>query len=159
VIGRKWRETASKVVWIGCIALIGVLLIGLLSWSMVLLQRGTVHRDHQIDALVTEVHDISDSAAADRRTATRERRELQRKLDASLAAQEALLAYLRGHGIHVPTKFFTIVQRQTVVRHHHARHHVKRRSSTTNRSGTSTTPTGPGKSGTAPGHRKHRHRH
>lgn len=153
--GRQWRAAANRIVWIGCAAMVAVLLIGLLSWSMVLLQRGTAHRDQQIDALVTEVHDISDSAAADRRTAARERRALQRKLDASLASQDALLSYLRAHGIRVPAKYFTTVERRIVIRHHHrARHHAKRRHRSTSGGSTSTAPTGPGKSGP---HRHHGH--
>jgi hypothetical protein len=131
---------------------------------MLTLQRGASHRDRQIDALVTEVHDLTVSNAQDSRIAAQRHREdvlrqagTQTKLDASLAAEDALLAYLRAHGIHLPARLVTVIRPpRIVVRHPRATHHTRRRQ----RSATSsTTPTGPGKSGHAPGHHHKHPRH
>lgn len=156
MITRSQRlRLANRIVWSASALLVVALLGGLLAWAVISTQHASNRRDAQIASLVQTVKDNDAAAAADRRTATRERRALQRKLDASLASQDALLSYLRAHGIRVPAKYFTTVERRIVIRHHHrARHHAKRRHRSTSGGSTSTAPTGPGKSGP---HRHHGH--
>lgn len=102
-------------------------------------------------------------AAQDRATAAGNQRALLAYTATLAARQDALLSYLRVHGIHLPTRLVTVVPRpRIVVRHHgHARprsKRIRRPSSKHHRnSAAASTPTGPGKSGSAPGHRKHHH--
>lgn len=149
---------ANRIVWAGCALLTIALIAGGLTWLFANQQHAATHRDRQIDALVTEVH-----------TLTSERQSIQRKLDASLVAQDAMLRLLRANGIPVPTRFVTKVERRVVMRHHvihssrpsrhghsHRKHGASRRPRTAITTAT-TAPTGPGKSALSPGHRKHRH--
>jgi len=155
---RQIQKVALWVVWSSAALLVIALLTGLLVWAIRNQADDTNHARRQIDALVTEVHDISADAATDRRVATREREALQVKLDASLVAQDAMLRLLRTNGIRVPTRFVTKIERRIVIRHPHHRtrtHHSTHRRRAT--SSTTRTPTGPGHSGSAPGHRKHHH--
>lgn len=151
---RRVREIATWTVWLGSALLLIALLVGLLSWAVIGTQRASDRRDAQIAALVHTVGRNDRAAAADRRAATRERRTLQRKLDASLASQDALLAYLRAHGIHLPTRLVTVVRSPRIVVHRHRQHHVRHHSGRR-----TTTSTGPGKSGRHHKHPRHGHRH
>ncbi|HWU21100.1 MAG TPA: hypothetical protein VN088_06225 [Nocardioides sp.] len=131
-----------------------MLLVGFVVWS----GANAAHRAD--DALATmQQHDqaaqIDRAAAAqDRRTAAANQKALLDYTAALAARQDALLAYLRAHGIRLPARLVTtIAPPRIVVRHHRAHHHRARRHRTT--SSSSSTPAGPGKSSTAPGHHKH----
>lgn len=146
----------------GTIAAAALLLtVVLAGWQLLEQHQDVVSKRHQIDALISTVQQHDAEAAADRTTAAANQRALLDYTAALAARQDALLAYLRAHGIHLPTRLVTVVPRpRIVVRHHRTTLHVKRHHSTTAGSGGSSTPAGPGKSGSAPGHRKHpRHGH
>lgn len=147
------KRIAAGIVWTLAALLLISGLLSLLGWVVVSTQHASERRDAQIATLIQTVRDDNRDAARDRNAATRERAQLQRKLDASLASQDALLGYLRAHGIHLPTRLVTVIRPpRIVVRHPRATHHPRRQHRSTT---SSTTPTGPGKSGHAPGHTKH----
>lgn len=74
----------------------------------------------RIDVLITEIQEQQNSAEKEREAAAAERalllqgqRALARKYDVTLNRQNALLIYLRRHGIEVPPRFLIIETSQT----------------------------------------------
>lgn len=143
----------------GTIAAVAMLLIVVLAgWQLLAQQQDVAAKRHQIDALISTVQQHDTEAAADRATAASNQRALLDYTATLAARQDALLAYLRAHGIRLPQRLVTVVPRpRIVVRHRHAHHSGSRtRHRSISTSGTTRVPSGPGKSGSAPGHRKHR---
>ena len=146
------------------VALIAFVLVLASIWHMVEQDRQVAAGNHQRDVLIAALDEQSSQAAADREAGARDRA-------ADAANQQALLAYTKAiaaqqaaenqwlvnHHFPVPQRFLTVIRPpRIVVRHPRVSHHVKRR----HRSATSsTTPTGPGKSGHAPGHHHKHPRH
>lgn len=130
-----------------------LLLVLLAGWLLIDQQRQLAEGNGRTDTLISSLRDADHDAAQDRRTAARNQRALLDYTKALADRQDALLAYLRGHGIQLPARLVTVVPPPrivTVPRHH-------RPSSKSSRPRSGSTPTGPGKSGAAPGHRKHHH--
>lgn len=140
-----------------CIAVVGV--VGLVGWRM-------IEQDHQVNELLAQRAQDRADAAHDRATAANDRavftsnqRELVDYLQAVVAQQAGENAWLRNHHIPIPQRFVTVVPPPRIVVHRHRVHHVRRHRShhQVRHPRTAAAPTGPGKSGRAPGHRKHRH--
>lgn len=156
---RRVKQVSAWAVWTASGLLVIAILVGLLVWGIVATQRASERRDAQIAALIQTVRDDNHDAAQDRTTATANQRALLDYTATLAARQDALLAYLRAHGIHLPQRLVTVVPRpRIIVRHHHAhrsgsrnRHRSSRTTSGTSSSGVKQ----PGKSG---GHRRHPHR-
>lgn len=147
--------------WRLCAAIGALLLVGYVVWSGF----DAAHRaDVAIATMQEHDHDAAQdraAAAEDRRTAAENQKALLDYTAALAARQDALLAYLRAHGVHLPQRLVTVVPApRIVVRHPRAGHNVKRRHATAGSGRHATAPTGPGKSGNPPGHHKHpRHGH
>lgn len=145
------KRIAAGIVWTVAALLVIASLIGLIGWGVVATQHASERRDAQIATLIQTVRDDNHDAAADRATAAQNQRALLAYTAQLAARQDALLAYLRGHGIALPARLVTTIARpRIVVRHHHAN-----RSGSRTRHRSSTQPKQPGKSG---GHRKHPHK-
>lgn len=143
----------------GTIAAAALLLtVVLAGWQLLEQHEDVVSKRHQIDALIATVQQHDAEAAQDRATAATNQKALLDYTAALAARQDALLTYLRAHGIRIPQRLVTVIPPpRIVVGHPRPGHHVRRHRTS---AGGSSTPTGPGKSGSAPGHHKHpRHGH
>ena len=80
------KRIAAGIVWTLAALLLISGLLGLIAWGVVATQHASDRRDTQIATLIRTVRDDNRDAARDRNAAARERGQLQRKLDASLAA-------------------------------------------------------------------------
>lgn len=119
-------------------------------------------KDRQINALIqtAEAKDRAaerrDAAAARERTTAAEAQKALLDYTRALAdRQAAILAYLRAHGVHLPTRLVREIPSPAVAQPKSSRHHRSGR-----RSGRVSSSSGgvdrPGKSEHAPGHNKHR---
>ena len=156
------REWVLRGVWLACGLLLLAIVVALSAYVIAGKQHQITARDRQIADLHSQVGDLTDEVATLTgliRDANATADNTERRLNASTASQRDLLAWLKRHGIDVPRRFL-LVERRIVVRHHRqAAHHVRRHRSSTS-GARSTAPSGPGKSGHAPGHTKHpRHGH
>ncbi|GAB2970359.1 hypothetical protein [Nocardioides montaniterrae] len=158
---RRVKIVAAWTAWSASAILVIGILLGLLGWAVVSTQHASDRRDRQIASLIQAVRDSDHDAARDRRTAAQNQRLLLDYTKALADRQDALLTYLRAHGIHVPARFITEVPAPRIVTIHPHRGPSPKHSGG-GTSSRSPRPTGPGKSGHAPGHRKHRphgHKH
>lgn len=137
-----------------------LLLTGYVVWT-------GINAEHRADDALTTLSQHDHDAAQDRAAAARDRahaasevQALQAKLNTSLASQDVMLRLLRLHGIPVPTRYVTRIERHIIVRHSGPARRVHHRSHRRVRVHRTTTQPAPGKPGHAPGHHKHpRHGH
>ena len=82
-----------------------LLMVGYLVLTGVVAIQQNAEKGRQIDALVTASHRADADATRQRDALLDSQRRLLARLDAYDARQRALLAYLRKHGVEIPTRF------------------------------------------------------
>lgn len=130
-----------------------LLMVAYLVLTGVVAIRDSAEKGHRIDSLIAAGQQADADASRERQALLDAQHRLLERLDAYDARQRDLLAYLRAHGIEIPTRFI-----QTPRASFTPTPRVTRNGSTTT-TGTGTTQpqtaTKPGK-GKAKGHHKHR---
>lgn len=91
--------------WRFVVSLAFLLMVGYLVLTGVQAIQQNAEKSRQIDALITASHRADDAATRQRDELLTAQRHLLSRLDAYDARQRALLAYLRRHGIDIPTRF------------------------------------------------------
>lgn len=151
------RLVAAKLVWGIAAGLVVVLLLGVLSWLLISASNDARHRSDQIDAqsrqidsLIKATNDREREASAERSVAANNQRALLDYTQSLADRQAAILAYLRVHGIDLPTRLVRAIQPPKIAapatKNQRAHRPSKRATAPADRR--------PGKSGHAPGHNK-----
>ena len=91
--------------WRFMVTLAFLLMVGYLVLTGVVAIQQNAEKGRQIDSLIAAGHRADDAATRQRDQLLASQNRLLARLDAYDARQRALLAYLRAHGIEIPTRF------------------------------------------------------
>ena len=142
-----------------------LLLVSYVAWSGVQGHKDSEAKSDQVAALIAALKEQAEDAAVDRTTAAQGQRALLDDVEgligytkALAGRQDAILDYLRVHGIHLPTRLVTAVPPPRIVTVPRGGQHTSSRppaSLPPHPAPMHPSTSSPGKSGSAPGHTKH----
>lgn len=101
------------------VALIALLVVCFAMWRLVQQQHDIADRGRQIDSLIATVRQGERDAAHDRDIAAQNQRALLEYTKALATRQDALLAWLRAHGIRLPSRYVTTIPAPRLLAIHH----------------------------------------